>query len=129
MDLTRLIGVPYKWAGYSFEGCDCWGLCRIYYEMKGILLPNILTLYTNEEDHKDMKMVKNAIKPKFKQIPYESAMEGDICLFNIAGLPIHVSIFLDKKTFIHSTEGNTSSIERFSSFKYRNKLDSIWRPI
>jgi len=126
MILERLIGIPYVWRGESFSGCDCWGLCKLYYELKGRALPSIEKLY--QDDSLEMGGVKDTIKPKFIEVPLSQAIEGDICLFNIRGLPVHVAIYLDNNTFLHCIEGANSSLGKFKDIKYKNKLDGVWRP-
>jgi len=125
--MERLIGIPYKWRGSSYDGVDCWGLCQLYYKMVGRRLPDILELYLEKKECLSMGHVKENIRHKFSKV--EEPVKGDICLFNIQGLPVHVGIYIDKLTFLHSTEGSTSSICRFTDPKYKTKLDSFWRTI
>ena len=30
--LSRFIGIPFKVGGEDFEGCDCWGLVKLYFK-------------------------------------------------------------------------------------------------
>jgi len=135
MDVSKLIGIPYKWQGDDITGVDCYGICIMYHRMFGIELPTIDYLYDdcNEEKktghYKDLHLgkVKEFFKISFTKVELKDAMPGDIVVFNFIGLPVHVGVYIDKKFFLHASEGRDSMLTRFNHVMYKKRLHAVWR--
>lgn len=82
------VGKPYKYGGSSPEtGYDCSGFTRWVYEQHGVTLPR----RSSDQLHIGRKVGKGDLK------------EADLVFFDVNGKgALHVGIYMDEKTFIHS---------------------------
>ncbi|MGI6084517.1 MAG: NlpC/P60 family protein [Acetivibrionales bacterium] len=93
-----LLGVPYKWAGYSTKGIDCSGFTKYVYAKFGYNLPR------SSYDYKGFgtKVSRSEIR------------KGDILLWDIDknGTVGHVGIYMGDGMFIHASSSKGKVVTR-----------------
>ena len=112
LDLNQYIGIPWAKDGHDFQGCDCWGLFRLFYRAQyGIELPELTS--------------GDAMYGAWSKV--DTPVVGDLLLFRTATGP-HVGIALSKTEMLHVTdERTTSRIENFKGLAWKNRLRRIYR--
>ena len=125
-DLTRYIGIPYSSKGRSFESLDCYGLVFVFYrEELGIDVPDYLDSYESATSRASVSTAIRDNLPNWKPVV---AMEyGDLLVFDILGLPIHVGVYLGDNQFLHAFQRTDSCIERLNSITWSRRLVGAFR--
>ena len=84
-DVNKYIGIPYLFAGHSFDGADCIGLARLFYH-EHHYLPE---LYDGEFEKDWWKKDKNRmvrwLVKNMTKVDIENVEYGDFMYFNING--------------------------------------------
>lgn len=124
--MSGYIGIPYKNRGRDRDGLDCWGMAQLWYkEQLGIEIPDYLFAYTSAEDHTSVAEAINIHKKMWEKV--EEPEYGDVLVFNIKRMPIHVGIKLKGDDFLHSFQGTNSCLERLSSLSWSRRLFEVYR--
>lgn len=127
MDFKSYIGIPYTNKGRSTDGCDCWGLIRLFYKNElGIELP-LVDHYNNVCDNSDVAESVAIEKPRFEEIDYDDRQMFDIIMFRICKLPVHTGLMLDNGRMLHTLAGHNSAIERYDSASWNRRIDGVFR--
>jgi len=124
MEACNLIGLPYKSNGRDLSGIDCFGLAYLFHDKK---IPSYGDAY---EKATDSNSVSNAISISSKEwlkVDLAKSKRGDIIVFNIKGLPVHVGVILDDNHMIHTLAGHNSCRERYTSSKWIRRIEGIYR--
>lgn len=120
------VGIPYLNRGRSREGVDCWGLVQLWYrEQLGVEVPDYLWAYTNAHDFESVENAINENKKTWRRV--DEADYGDVLVFRIKGVPIHVGIKQQGDDFLHAFQGTESCLERLSSVAWNRRLTEIYR--
>lgn len=113
--LNRFLDIPFVDGCESFDGCDCWGLVRLYYqECKGIDLPKYPTCSSANLRQVIKLMETQRMRMNSEWAKVGKQREGNICLMSSkqgkgAG---HVGIFIAPQFILHTERGvNTSLTE------------------
>ncbi len=104
--VSKIVGTKYINRGYDFDGCDCFGLCYLYYREVEDLNVGLTKEYLN---FSDFKIAFNAQLSGWKKI---ERPENDCCVFVCfsGDIPMHCGIMLDKTRVLHAY-GNPSTNE------------------
>jgi len=126
-DTSKYIMIPYKNKGRDFDGSDCWGLVRLIYENEFHLpLPSLSNKYSDASEGKmvaeTVRSGKGTIEHKQKHTPEY----GDIVVFNIAGNPCHVGVYIGRERVLHVLKGTDSTIERLNSFRLKGRVEGYY---
>lgn len=127
---SRFVGIPFKWDGYTVEGCSCWGLFRlVQMEVFGRVLPR------HDEHALDIRDQQTLRPPQglwgsgitAREIDMSEAREGDaLHMWGYVGrkrAPLHVGVFASPTSVLHVEQGTDSIIETITSPRF------AWRPI
>jgi len=121
--LNNLVGIPWEEKGINYDGCDCVGIAKLYYEANGI---NVITELSSTEIIKKT-LLEELIKP-------EDIQEGDTLIFKIDG-ELHLGIYLGYGQMLQAEKNDKSHITRLSlpllecyQFAIRPKDGSIYLP-
>ncbi len=126
MSLDKYIGIPFKERESSFNGCDCWGLVRLFYENEfNTLLPDFSSEYINTMDTINIPRLAITESKRWQQA--NTPMFGDVLLYKIYNLPLHVGIYIDKKRMLHVMKGIDSGLERHDSIMWTSRLEGVFR--
>ena len=128
IDVNKYIGIPFEDSGRSQEGVDCWGLIHLFYKNeRGIEFPLYTDLYETSFDKERVSEIINEEKVYWNQIEFDELQDGDVILFRVSGLPIHVGMVVDKNTFIHCIKGAQSCLEKLNSPRSQNRIIGAFR--
>ena len=92
-DIYKYINIPYKFAGYNYDGADCIGLLRLFYADHNWVEMNDGRTFTKDWYKKEpYRMVKWFLKNMNKIKTIEELQFGDVVYFLIGGEG-HVGIY------------------------------------
>ena len=129
MNLARYIGLPYVFKGESFEGVDCYGLCRLFFkEERKVELPDYGHLYQDGDGQAiSVAVLNNRASGQWVMSPHP--VPFSVATFRVKGLPIHCGIVLEGTSFLHAFKGRLSCIEDIQDISWRSRVEgySVWQ--
>lgn len=126
MWVNKWVGLPYQERGRGPDAYDCLGLViAVWRERFGAEPPDPMISRTGSLRE---RVVRDAVGQVGDLRRVESAREGDLLLFYMAGGSYHVGYALDDKDMLHlESERLTSCIERWRSPFWLGKLEGVYR--
>lgn len=122
--MIKYLRIPFKIRGCDWDGCDCWGLVRLWYQHKlGIILPDESDGYSNIKDSDEVGEVVRRNMPEWDRI--EQPKKNAVILFR-PGITWHIGILLDESRMLHCSSGKGTTIERFMSPRWRTKIEGFY---
>ena len=110
LDLTPFVGIPFRDRGASFDGCDCYGLVRLFHR---------------EHFDRDLPVAPCVVKegdeaagdPAWRKIDRaaEDVKLGDVALIRGART-LHCGLLVDARRILHVSIMSTSVVEQLSRF-------------
>lgn len=125
IDMAQFIGIKYKSKGQTFNGCDCYGICKLMaFILEGTVLPSY---FYNDSDN--VEEAKVAMEGRHDWIPLDEPEDNCIVVINIAGEPIHCGYVINARNgeFIHALRGCNSSKENFKRAKWKHRIEGFYR--
>lgn len=121
MELTDLIGVPYKENGRNIaEGFDCYGLAIEVEKRMGKTLKDVIY-----NDHNPNLVQKNEnLINVIKRTETDSFNIGDIVEIIMHG-ELHIGVIISDKTFIHATYNQGVRISLMANYPIKNIYEVI----
>lgn len=120
------ITIPFKPLGRDENGCDCYGLVRLYLKDNyNITLP----LYDNIEDIYNSANIENIITGETPFILAEEVKEpkeGCIVLIDVQGHTSHMGVMVDDKNILHTGRGYGTVIEPLTTNKMKNRIRGFY---
>ena len=118
--VSDFVGIPY---GFRDEpGLDCYQLViRVLNEVFGKEVPD----YTFAGTWREADQGFTEHKVDFVQV--DKPEPGDVVLLKIGHRPIHCGVIVSRTTMLHSLRGSNSCIERFTTTKWRNRIEGFYR--
>lgn len=95
-NVDRYIGIPHKFNGRSFDGCDCIGLCALFYGEHG-WAQNFSdgNEITQDWEKRDPMRLARYLEKNFTRVKtVDELCFGDVLLFNVCG-DSHLGIYLE----------------------------------
>lgn len=124
--MDKYIGIPFALGGRTEEGCDCYGLVRLFYkDYFNIELPEY-----NLYDRFDNILLYTLIDTNIPLLDFskvEYPVYGDIGLFKFFGVPTHLGIFLKNDKVLHIMRGSDAVIERIDSHRLKGRFAGWYR--
>lgn len=125
------VGIPYNAHGRSREGLDCWGLvCLVFREVFGLGLPS----YDDAPGQEDAHAAAGYLEARRLEESRDWAMVsplyarmGDLIVFRLCGVPVHVGIVLDDTSFLHCSEFVDVAIDSWRGVKWGCRIDAVYR--
>lgn len=133
-DYSKYIGLPYKLYGRDIVrdgGLDCYGL--VFHILKnelGVDVKAYESIYyapTNERLTASGIMDVANNSGDWRLIPRAEMREGDVIVFRMKGLPIHLGYAINKHSFIHVYQGINSVVEHLTSIKWEKRIYAVYR--
>lgn len=126
LNIDPFEGLPYKHAGYGFDGTFCWGLVYLFYrEALGIELPRY------DKAVKDYKNIGDAHETfeggSQDWIKTEEPHSGDVALIRRGGRIAHCGIYIEPRQMLHIQDDHLSCVTRLDSPLWKNRIYGYYR--
>lgn len=120
--ILSIVGAPYKSRGYSFGGCDCWGLVYLYYKEVMGFTPRLSDEYLNHDDFSTAMMAQI---DEWEKV--ERPTEHDLVFVCFNGeIPLHCGVMISPTKILHAyTEG--SQVQIWSLFSMLRHLRRYYK--
>jgi cell wall-associated NlpC family hydrolase len=127
-DLNKLIGIPFKLGGDDFNGCDCKGICYLYYKyVHGKKYPHDDGGKLLKRDvKKDTERIISFVKNFCKKIEFNDLKEGDLVIVKADNSVGALGVCIDDKRVLHTTIVMGSMLTKLNRIK--NKFIAGFRP-
>jgi len=117
-------GLQYKPMACGWNGCNCFGLVRLFYENeRGILLPAL------EGEETDAGNIAGWFGKEIARAwaPVQTAEWSDCAVFNRGGNHRHVGIMIDIDNMLHIEKGAGVCFEPAMSLTRKNQFAGFYR--
>ncbi len=126
MDINKYIGIPFKNLGRDFDGCDCYGLVRLFLmEEFGETLPEFLT-YADAMNPQETSVEIVANVPLLDLKRVSDPVTGNIAVMKYYNYPCHVGIYVGKNKILHVMRNTASVCEKLNSTRLRGRLEGFY---
>lgn len=120
------VGLPWLDCGRDAYGLDCWGLVRLIYEEQfGIELPTLSGRYADTRDGESIAALYETERCDWIERPGPAS--GDVVAFRIAGIPLHVGVVVDARSFLHAWVERGTCLDRLTSPAWRPRVLGFYR--
>lgn len=117
---SKYVGIPFKERGQDWDGCDCFGLVRLFYKTEyGVILTDLTTQYQSTSDKENIKKAAEIEKKNARLT--NTPKEGDVILFHFYGYPMHVGIYIDNQRMLHVMKGIDAVIEKHTKNYWQHR--------
>ncbi len=117
-------GLPYKPRACGWDGCNCFGLVRLFYKTeRGILLPAL------EGEETDAGNIAGWFGREIARAwePVATAEWSDCAVFNRGGDHRHVGIMIDAVHMLHIEKGADACFEAARGMSRKNQFAGFYR--
>jgi len=120
----NLLGIPYKFKGRTKEGVDCLGLVWLYFQSKGISIPDSDGLAMKAEAQPDyLSRVLSGLEKIAKKVDIPRA--DDIVVMRLPRGYTHLGVMVDDHNMLHVLKDRPSSISPLRRF--RSRIVAVYR--
>jgi len=102
-DKNKLIGIPFKLNGRSFDGCDCRGIVWLYYyyvkKIEGPFTDNGRVLFRNKK--RDIQRMMKVISEFSIPVEFKDLKEGDLLLLKTINGIGALAVCINDKQALH----------------------------
>ncbi|WP_418186723.1 NlpC/P60 family protein [Aliarcobacter lanthieri] len=130
MELKDFIGIPYQDGGRDLQGCDCYGLVKLYYkEMLNIDIPESRIIATQPK--RIFLNYLNELNENWNKI--EKPIKHSVVAFmynpNHPKIVTHFGVMIDDKTVLHCLNKINSHISKIDDIRVQPfiKAFHIWK--
>lgn len=125
VSFNKYVGIPFKEKGQDWDGCDCWGLVRLFYRTEyGVILTDLTTYYKDTSDKINIGQAAEIEKHNARLT--DSPKEGDVILFRFFGYPMHVGIYINDQKMLHVMKGIDAIIERHDKSPWKHRKLGVY---
>lgn len=123
---SKFIGIPYVSKGRGWDGCDCWGLVRLFYrEVLGVLLPEYALEYADAEELRDVAALVEAGRASWERS--ELPQLGYVVLQRLVSEPVHVGVYVGDERMLHVRRATASCLERIDGPVWGRRVEGFYR--
>ena len=124
------VGLPWRFAGRSRSGIDCWGLLWLIY--RDVLGIEVISYAQETMDAPEREQIAALLNSDRQVSPWLDVKPGterpfDMVVFRRAGIDSHVGIVVESGRMLHITNGTESRVERFDQGRWKLKIVAIHR--
>jgi len=101
--------------GLPYVEYDCYEIIKLFYAK--VLDKDLRQIYTARPNEELTAKMVDEEKSSFIEV--QSPIFGDIILFNVFGVPCHVGMYVDEKTFFHTRKNTNCCLEKIANWKKR----------
>lgn len=125
--IEKFIGIPFVSKGRSFNGCDCYGLVKLYYkEVLNIDIPE--TIITNEQPRRTFANFLNEISKNWTLTnPSKNSVVAMSVNAEHPRLITHFAVMIDDKRFIDIRENMSSYLTNIDDEKIKNQIKGFYK--
>lgn len=123
-DYSRYMAIPYKVRGRDFNGCDCWGLVRLFLLNEfGIEIGN-----HSEYCYKDTEEIKRVVEEEKKKWDrVDVSRLGDVAEIQILKRDFHVGVLCHPGYILHICNERFSEMNKIDSPLLKRGIKAYWR--
>lgn len=126
--INRYVGIPQADHGRGFDGCDCWGLCRlILSEQCGLDLPSYAEGYTSATERDEIALLLAEAEFSGVWLAVSRPREFDLVTFRVQGQRAHLGLMVDAKRFIHIHGRDAAKIVRLDHERWAQRVLGFFR--
>jgi cell wall-associated NlpC family hydrolase len=125
--ISNFIGIPFVSKGRSFNGCDCYGLVKLYYkEILNIDIPE--TIITAEQPRRTFANYLNEISKNWTATtPAKNVVVAMSVNAEHPNLVTHFAVMIDDKRFIDTRENMSSYLTSIDDEKIKNQIKGFYK--
>ncbi len=125
--ISNFIGIPFVSKGRSFNGCDCYGLVKLYYkEILNIDIPE--TIITVEQPRRTFANYLNEISKNWTATtPAKNVVVAMSVNAEHPNLVTHFAVMIDDKRFIDTRENMSSYLTSIDDEKIKNQIKGFYK--
>jgi murein DD-endopeptidase len=125
--ISKFIGIPFVSKGRSFNGCDCYGLVKLYYkEVLNIDIPE--TIITAEQPRRTFANYLNEISKNWTATtPAKNVVVAMSVNAEHPSLVTHFAVMIDDKRFIDTRENMSSYLTSIDDEKIKNQIKGFYK--
>ena len=125
--ISNFIGIPFVSKGSSFNGCDCYGLVKLYYkEILNIDIPE--TIITAEQPRRTFANYLNEISKNWTATtPAKNVVVAMSVNAEHPNLVTHFAVMIDDKRFIDTRENMSSYLTSIDDEKIKNQIKGFYK--
>ena len=125
--ISNFIGIPFVSKGRSFNGCDCYGLVKLYYkEILNIDIPE--TIITVEQPRRTFANYLNEISKNWTATtPAKNVVVAMSVNAEHPNLVTHFAVMIDDKRFIDTRENMSSYLTSIDDERIKNQIKGFYK--
>ena len=125
--ISNFIGIPFVSKGRSFNGCDCYGLVKLYYkEILNIDIPE--TIITAEQPRRTFANYLNEISKNWTATtPAKNVVVAMSVNAEHPNLVTHFAVMIDDKRFIDTRENMSSYLTSIDDERIKNQIKGFYK--
>ena len=125
--ISKFIGIPFVSKGRSFNGCDCYGLVKLYYkEILNIDIPE--TIITAEQPRRTFANYLNEISKNWTAAtPAKNVVVAMSVNAEHPNLVTHFAVMIDDKRFIDTRENMSSYLTSIDDERIKNQIKGFYK--
>ena len=125
--ISKFIGIPFVSKGRSFNGCDCYGLVKLYYkEILNIDIPE--TIITAEQPRRTFANYLNEISKNWTATtPAKNVVVAMSVNAEHPNLVTHFAVMIDDKRFIDTRENMSSYLTSIDDERIKNQIKGFYK--
>lgn len=128
---SEYIGIPYMPHGRSRWGADCWYFIHLVLkEQFGITIPTYDGVSYEKDSDRGWIAAYMAEQKEmlWTKVDPDDVRPGDVVLFRMLGVPIHVGVMCGEGLFLHCERGCNSCVERIKASTWNRRIEGFYRP-
>ena len=136
-EISRYVGIPWRWGGYDTDGTFCWGLLwLVQKEVFGRTLPKLdmamRSTLCNDLDIAYQWLTGQVGGPRLRAVDHSEAMAGDALTMHgditrNRFRSVHVGCYVSPTEVLHIEEGGSSMIEKTHSKRFQWRRITTYR--
>ena len=125
--ISKFVGIPFVSKGRSFNGCDCYGLVKLYYkEILNIDIPE--TIITAEQPRRTFANYLNEISKNWTATtPAKNVVVAMSVNAEHPNLVTHFAVMIDDKRFIDTREDMSSYLTSIDDERIKNQIKGFYK--
>lgn len=129
--MNEYVGIPFVDGGRDRDGCDCWGLLKLYMrEQFDIELPDF-DISAFDTDSVIQEMESGRKGPQWIEVTRDEYQRGDVIAMAIGirrlDMVNHVGVYLGGDRFLHITKNTDSMINRLTDLMWASRIIGVYR--